>query len=224
MNKKIMALTATGLLALGVTVGGSVLAHDGEDHSPNRVMAQTAENNSQRPDSEELKTRLQERKDALNLRLSNAQKNRLQTRCKSSQGKLRSVEGRINGIETSRNQVYGNLVDRLKDLSAKLQTKNVDTADLDEQILSLEEQVATFKANLAEYKQAVSDLAAMDCESDPEAFKAALEQARTLRATLFESGQNIKAYVRETIKPTLVTIRTALAAQETDDSSEETTE
>ncbi len=212
MNRKITALTTAGAFALVIAVGVPVLAHYGEDHSSDRVMAQTTEPGS-RSSPEELRARLQERKDELKLRLSNAQKTRLQARCKNAQGKLSAVEGRIQGIETSRNEVYGNLVGHLTELSSKLKAKGIDTSQLDMQIVQLEERIAAFKTEFAEYKQAVADLAEMDCEADPEAFKAALEDARSHRKTLHETGQNIRKYVTETIKLTLAVLRAELAAK-----------
>lgn len=217
MYKRITAFTITaGLLAVVLTVSGSVLAVEGEDRANDQPKITQTEQDNKSPEQKqkELKDRLQKHKDTIKTRLTNVEKTRLQSRCKNSQGGLRSVEGRIKGLETSRAQVYGNLIDRLKDLSGKLQTNGVDTTAFDEQIKTLEEQIAAFKAELADYKQAVADLAAMDCGSGPEAFKAALEEARSLRKALRESGQNIKQYVRETIKPTLAAIRAELAAEQ----------
>ncbi len=224
MHKKIMTSVVFGLLAFVLVVGGPVAAHEDEDHSSsNTTQWQPADSNSSHPDPAELKARLQKRKDTLNLRLSNAQKTRLQARCENAQGKIRSVEGRIKGIETSRDRVYANLLSHLTDLSGKLKTKNVDTNQLDAQISLLEESIGAFKAGLAEYKQAVADLTAMDCASDPEAFKAALEESRSYRKTLHETGQNIRKLILETIKPALAVIRAELAAQrEANSSGEET--
>lgn len=223
MNKRIMAFAVTASLAvLNLIIGVPVLAHEGEHGSSSEVMAQTSEQNSPKPNPEELKARLQQRKDALKVRLNTAQKTRLQASCKNAQGKLQSVAGRINGIETSRNEVYGHMIEHLEELSTKLKAKNVDTVTLDEQINALKDQMAAFKTSLTEYKQAVVDLAAMDCQADPEAFKASLDQAREFRKTLHVSGQNIRMYVKETIKPTLVTIRAELVAKaEVNSNSEE---
>lgn len=216
MNKLTKLLTAViGCLVLVVVAAGSALAHDGDGHAHSEATTVQATSGPTEQKLQDIKNRSEKRKsEFLKTRLTNVQTNRLQSRCKNSQGTLRSVEGRIKGIETSRHQVYGNLIDHLKNLSSKLNTQDIDTTQLDEQIKFLEEKIASFRAALDEYKQAVSDLADMDCEADPEAFQAALEQARDLRKTLFTSGQEVKQDVRETIKPTLAAIRAELVASE----------
>ena len=48
---------------------------------------------------------------------------------------------------------------------------------------------------------------AIDCLTDPTAFKAALEAARTSQATVLKDIKAIRAYINDTIKPTLTDIK-----------------
>jgi hypothetical protein len=50
---------------------------------------------------------------------------------------------------------------------------------------------------------------AVDCVADPVGFKAALEAARTSQATVLKDIKAIRAYVNDTIKPTLQAIITS---------------
>jgi hypothetical protein len=50
-----------------------------------------------------------------------------------------------------------------------------------------------------------------DCTADPTGFKASLESARTAREQLAKSAADIRAYIQQTIKPTLVEIRAQVA-------------
>ena len=171
-----------------------------------------------------LQQRLDKRKTEVKTRLNALEKTRLQTRCKAAQGNLSSLKGRITGIETSRTEVYGHLVERLTNLQTKLKAAGLDTAALEQQIMTLQTKIDTFNTDLATYKEAVSDLAGMDCASDPDAFKASLETARTLRQKLVQDGKDIKAYLSDTIKPTLQTLRSQLEAKRSGSTGQEDTE
>jgi len=163
---------------------------------------------------QELTDRLKKRKDALNIKLTLVQEKRIQTRCKNAQGVVSKLQGRITGLETSRAQVYKNLVDRLTDLQTKLDQKGANTAELKTEITELQTKIATFSTDLTAYKQSVSDLAAMDCVTDPTGFKASLEESRTGLKKVHDDGLAIRAYVNDTIKPTLKKIRAELNGEQ----------
>ncbi len=207
----------TPLLVLGATM--PVVAHEGEDHSQvaqtttTEATTETETEVDDPPTPTKLKERLEKRKAALNTRLTTAQKTRVTTRCKAAQGMVSSVSRRIKGVETSRTQVYGNLVDRLTKLSDKLKTSGVDTTTLNTQIDELKTKIATFNTDLAEYHQTVADLAALDCTADPTAFQASLDAARTARTKVADDAKAIKTYLSETIKPTLVQLRSKVATK-----------
>jgi uncharacterized coiled-coil protein SlyX len=158
--------------------------------------------------------RLEARKEKYQLRLTFAQEQRLKSRCKASQGKIRSLEGRIKGIETSRSQVYGNLLERLTVLSSRLDEQGYNVSTLNEQLIDLQINIDTFNVQLENYKTAVSDLAEMDCESNPEAFKASLEEARESLNELKTSSNDIRTYMKGTLKTILQQIRSELMGDE----------
>ncbi len=60
----------------------------------------------------------------------------------------------------------------------------------------------------------------MDCAADPAAFQASLEAARIERAETAESAKAIRAFLSDTIKPTLKELRQQFA--ENADSTNET--
>lgn len=153
------------------------------------------------------KDRLEKRKTELKTRLDAAKLARVKKLCKASQGNLSSISGRIKGLETSRSHVYANLVDRLTKLSGLIKDKGVDTAELDAQITQISTLIEAFNTDLAAYKLAVSDLAAMDCAADPTAFQASLEAARAARAKTADDAAAIRTYLSDTIKPTLKELR-----------------
>lgn len=173
----------------------------------------------QRPQTaEELRlqqARLEQRKAEIKLKLSNAEKLNIQNKCKAAQGLVSSVKGRAKGIETSRSEVYGNIVAHITELSTKLKNKNADTVALNADIAALQAKIATFNTDLATYKQAVIDLADMDCKTDPDGFKASLQAARTALEAVNKDSAAVRSYVKDTIKPELAKLRAALEAAKT---------
>ena len=168
-----------------------------------------------KPDDKDLLQRLSDRKAGLKTKPNTTEQSRLKLKCASAQtGSVKSLSGRIKGIETSRKKVHENLINRLEKLVEKLKVKNVDTTALEAEIVVLKTKIATFDADLALYKQAITDLKSMDCVADPVSFKASLETSRTLKQTVAKDSETIKSYVTETIKPTLKIIQASLETAE----------
>jgi chromosome segregation ATPase len=215
MKAKLKTIFSVSILALLLTVTPTIVIAQGtdEENQTNTTTTTTGE----QTEAAELKARLEKRKAELKTSINAAKQARIKSRCKASQGKLSSISGRIKGLETSRSQVYKNLINRLDNLSDKLAAKGADVATLDEQITQLETLIETFNTDLAAYKQAVADLADMDCVADPTAFQASLDAARTARAKTHESAKAVRSYLTGTIKPTLKDIRAQLEpAEETE--------
>lgn len=168
-------------------------------------------------ESDARKARLDERKAAFKTRIDTAKQARIKNRCKSSQGKLSSIGGRIKGFETSRTQVHANLVDRLTKLNDRLKNANVETGSLETEITQLNVLIESFKSNLRTYELSVSDLAAMDCSADPVSFQASLEAARNNRTTAAESAKAVRTYLTETIKPTIKELKAQFAQNKESD-------
>lgn len=209
MNR-LFALGMSTVLALPILSTVIVLA---QDTTTTPTTTQTETEKPRTP--EEIKAlidRVQARKTELKTKLRVTEKARIQSKCKASQGKVSSIKGRVNGLETSRGQVYKNVVNRLKDLSEKLKNRGADTTALDAAIVTLESKIATFQTSLAAYKEDVSDLAALDCQSDPDGFKASLDASRLAQQQASQDAKAVKGYVNETIKPILKTIRAELEA------------
>ncbi|HSX27616.1 MAG TPA: hypothetical protein VLG25_02440 [Patescibacteria group bacterium] len=158
--------------------------------------------------------RIESHKTAFKTRLSTLQQANIKAKCKNAQGIVKSTSVRIKGVETSRKQVYTNLVNRLTKMSTQLKDQGLDTTTLDSQIDELKTKIATFETDMSSYQQAISDLQEMNCMADPTGFKASLEAARTARAQVLSDSVAIKDYVKNTIKPTLEDLHKQLESQE----------
>lgn len=212
--KKIFSVsTLTLLLAMTPVVATAQSGRSNRVAQDDTTQTTTAteETAPSQTEAEERQARLAERKAALKTRLDAARQARIKSRCKASQGKLSSISGRIQGLETSRAQVYANLIDRLTKLNDRLKTAGVDTTELDSQITQLNTLIDTFNTDLGAYKLSVGDIAVMDCAADPIAFQATLETARTSRTKAADSAKAIRAFLTETIKPTLSDLKAQFA-------------
>lgn len=216
MKSRILLALSTGLL-VPVFAIAPVLAEDqvGDapaqtDNSTSNSQTTTQTTNNTETTKTPLESRLEARKAALKIKLTTVEQKRLESRCKGAQGLVKSLQAKINGTETSRTEVYSNLVDRLTKLQSKLDQKGADTAELKTEITTLQTKINTFKTDLATYKQSVADLVDMNCTTDPTGFKASLEEARTNLKKVHDDGLAIRSYVNDTIKPTLVKIRASL--------------
>ncbi len=209
--KKFLTLFIVSVMALPVFSTPVVLAVENSTTAKTTTTdSSTTQMTHTMTTKQTLAERIADHKAAMKIKITAAQKQRLQTKCKASQGKLSSAGQRINGLETSRTQVYKNIIDRLTKLSDKLKEKGIDTTELNTDIKSLQTKIDTFNTDLTGFKQVVGDLATMDCEADPEGFSAALEAARSDRQQVHDDAQGVRTYIDETIKPLLKTIRSKL--------------
>ncbi len=216
---------ARALLAVAVVTpllaGNVAMAVEGSSNSSSTTSTSNSSSSSSSADTPlteqqktELAKRLSDRKTELKTKLTTAETAKIKGKCTTSQGVISSLGQRIKGIETSRTEVYNNVIDNLTKLSTKLKAKNIDTTTLDTEITTLKAKVATFNTDLTAYKQAVTDLKNMDCVSDPTAFKASLEAARTAREKVSKDAADIRTYLKDTVKVTLKDLRSQVEAKE----------
>ncbi len=218
MKKLIHLFIALGVL-VPVFAAAPVLAVDEAADTPvsSTTEAKEAlkEKIRQRKEAAEktLQERLEQRKAKLAERLTAADSTRLKSRCKAAQAILEGVMTRIDTIKEKRGEVYSSLQERLDTLAANLESQGVDTTVLKTQLAELDTKIDSFQSDLDAFGLAVNDMVAMDCESDPEAFKAALETARELRQTVATGAADIRTYLTDTVKPTLQEIKRQLEGE-----------
>jgi hypothetical protein len=199
------------VLILPLVGGGAVYAqHDDQMNGDEPTSNQTTTNTATTKTREQ---RIKERKDKVTERLTAAKERQVKLRCKAANGLIKSASRRIGSFEAKRTKVYAGVVSRLEGLSPKLKAAGVDTAAFDEQVATLKTKAEAYEMALAELKTAVEDLGDMDCTSDPAGFMATLEEAHKLRMDVIEKGQDFKNYLKNTVKPTLRTIKQQLEAK-----------
>ena len=158
------------------------------------------------------KKRLESYKLGFKTKLDEPSKKRIGERCVAAQSAVDKVSTRQETAVKGRSQAYSNIVERLQKLVESLKLKNIDTAELESQIVILETKIEAFNTTYAAYKTAVSDTAKTDCKADVVAFKAALEKSRSDQKLVVVAAQAVRSYVKDSIKPTLQNIKQQLQA------------
>lgn len=153
---------------------------------------------------------------AQKVKLTAAETARFKLKCVAGQTKVKALGTTIDSRRTARLEAYDSLTARLDTLIAKLKAAKVDTTKLEEEKTELASKVTTFKTDLAKYKVALDDLQSLGCQADPTGFKAALETARSARATVAADAAAIRAYVKDPIKVTLADLKTTLTKDKDD--------
>ena len=207
MRQKLKYLVALGLIVPVMAFGPIVLAHEGEEQT------ETA-NQSDTEKQKTLTERIEKNKDQFKIKLRAAEILALKGKCGSAQTKVKTHIENVSANVPARVKAYQNLYEHLNNLVARLEAKDVDTTTLKEQLETLDQKIHAFDDDLETYKQSLGDLKDINCVADPDGFKAALEAARADRQALTEDMAAIKAYVKDTIKPTLQQIRDQLKTQE----------
>ena len=209
--KKLFAATA---IALPVLLAVPVVVSAQEDVEP--VREATSESRQQTREE-----RVQTYKDRATEALSEAESRRVAGVCQAAQTIVARLQSNIETAIENRSGKYASISSRLAEITAQLQAANIDTTALDAVVAEMNTQAAALNESMQAYQTTITDLAELDCAADPDAFKAALEAARSQRSALIEEAQALKSYVQESVKAALTEIRATLAEQESTEGSEE---
>ena len=102
------------------------------------------------------------------------------------------------------------MTQHLKDLELKLKEASIDTTNLNAVIAELETKTTDILAGFEEYQQMLEDSSEIDCETEPQGFKASIEAARAKRAEIKTMSEEIKSYVKDSVKTLLDQIKASL--------------
>ncbi len=203
INKLIKIVAVLILLPLGVVIPTLSL----ESYYAPPTSAQTTD--------KELEERLKTYKSALKEELRTTEQQRIKLRCLAVQTNIKTLNVRVESVQTKRATAYDNITSKLNDLITRLDAQAFDVTTLQESTTTLTEKVDAYKSTMTEYAQAVEDLTVIDCAQDPTSFKAALETARTKHRQLVTMVGDIRTFIANTTKPQLQTIKAALGKSQT---------
>lgn len=215
MKKKLLYISF--VCSLVFSFSPAVLAVSGDGGMSGRrsdeVATTSTTQETETEDSAGRSTRVDTYKKELKETLTNAVKLRIAERCVASQGIVKVKSTNNSAITKTRNDAYEKVVANLKAVAAAAQKKNINVNTLNANVQALETKVLAFQAANTTFQQALGDLAAVDCKTDPTAFKAALETVRKDQLAVFNAAKDIRTYLKDTVKPTLQAIKAQLESQ-----------
>lgn len=222
MKQRLRYLLAAGLVLPALAVA-PVLAADNTSTTNtnntsstttvNQNSSSTATDDNQPVDMNAVKQHIEQEKAQLKLKLTALEQQKILTKCVPAQAIIKGQTNHVEQGAPNRTKAYQELVDHINQLIDKLKAAKVDTTTLAQEVSTLKTKIATYQSALTDYKQALVDTQSVDCKTDPTGFKAALETARIKQQAVSAAVLDIRTYVTNTIKPTLVQIRTQLVAQ-----------
>lgn len=161
-------------------------------------------------DQAELKKRVDERKARLKTRLDATTKQRLATKCTPAQQKLSEFRGRVTKNDQAYLGKYDAFIKRLEKLEAKLDEEGIKSSELLNQVGELKVKYQALVDAIENMKTSVEDAKSVDCKTDPEGFKAALDDARTQAEAVKSARGDLENYIKTTLKPTIQALKEQL--------------
>lgn len=146
--------------------------------------------------------------------LNEGQEQRIKLRCLAVQANIKTLADRIAEVQTKRKTAYDSIIADVKTLTDGLKNQAFDASNLEQNTKELEDKLSAYQKNISSYKQALEDLTVIDCSQDPATFKAALQAARRTHANLIGQVADIRAYILNTLKPTMQQVREELVSQQ----------
>jgi hypothetical protein len=165
--------------------------------------------------TEQRDARIKAIKEKAEARISAAEEKRVAGKCKAAQTIVGNLQTKMNTVVENRREKYTEITSKLQNLVEKLQAANVDTAELEAAIASVDTDVTASIALIEAYNTSLTDLAKMDCESDPAGFKALIDAARAQRTEIISSHGNLKARINDSVKPIMQALRESIQLSNT---------
>ncbi len=136
-------------------------------------------------------------------------------RCEVARSVITEHLKKYDGMKSERDQKYMEFGDKLTMLIQKLTTEKVAVSTLiadQETFTSLSKELSTAVGDYADSVEK-AQLLAPNCDSDPEAFKLALQESRMQMQTVRAKIKAIRDFIILTLQPDLKQARTELASQ-----------
>lgn len=140
---------------------------------------------------------------------------KLRLKCGIAQANLRVLQAKVVQVKSTRTTAYTNIDDILTNLETSLDEQAFETSTLNSVIKTYQEKVTEYNNNMNTYKQALDDAVTVDCAADPHGFKGALETARLYHDKMVPIITDIRTYLTNTVKTTLLQIKEQLASGRT---------
>ncbi len=181
---------------------------NGPDVSTSTTEDKTTTETETETDKRARLTRLEDnKKKFVQAALTEALKKHIGEKCVAAQSNLKAHRLAKTPIMDKYSEHYDKITAKLDETSTQLKADGIDTTALDADIATLKTKITTFKTSITTFKQALVDLNALDCKTDPTGFKASLEAARTAQTAVLTASKDVHAFLRDTVKPALQALK-----------------
>ncbi len=195
VNKFVKVIAISILLPLGIIIPFFGI----ESHYGSSISAQSQDRS--------LQQRITNYKKNLEREIKKAEEDRMKFRCEVAKTYVSTLSTRLAATQKKRNKAYSKISTQLEELFLRLEAQAFETSKLKENLDVLYSKFSTFTSDMKGYKQAVDDMQQIDCKKDPKSFIAALNEAQVNHAKLVVLVNDIREYIANTVKPSLIQVR-----------------
>lgn len=149
-------------------------------------------------------SRIQQRVEFYKISLSSNERKRLVQRCVSAQSRLSAIRAKAALSTDKRRQTYHNITALVTGMVARLNAQGVTTDEVQKPLQNIQNKMTKFESDYASYQNALDDARLLDCQANPEGFKAALEDARAQRKSLLVAMQDIHELALTDLRDSLI--------------------
>lgn len=148
--------------------------------------------------------------------LSDKEKELVSTRCEQAQISLQKLATRLAETRLARVTTYKQVIASLNNLRTLVVARQVDTSNIE--LLTVEYQLkkSEFETNVTDYQIALDDSIQVDCRSQPEDFRAALEGVRSARKTVVNTSTQIEELTKSNLRTAFDALKLKLQAEGND--------
>ena len=124
--------------------------------------------------------------------LDEARKASIVANCQKSRVALNRVEQVATTAIEERNSLYTNIQQELQAIKLRMFRQGADASETDLLTGKVKQSLEDFSAKATDYQKALTEVASIDCQQQPELFQANLIVMRLKRALLLESSLQLK--------------------------------
>ena len=173
-------------------------------------LAQNASGQSPTRDNE-LSQRIAERLQRLKTAdLDTGEVRALKAKCKAAQNKIQASKKVAEAYSQSQSQQVNKIIENVTRLSSNLKAKNIDPGQIDTLLGGLNELERQIETRYQDYVVALDDSAKVECEANPEGFKASLVDARERFRELADLRKSLKELIKTDLKKSLTELKGSL--------------
>jgi hypothetical protein len=133
------------------------------------------------------------------------------------------INDRLSNFQNKQNvdsTIFGNVYQRLTNLSIRLKSKGLDTTKLNEDLATLKTKIDKVHTDYVSFIDGLKQTQSSTCGHSQGEFMGKLGAARSILLTVRQDRQDVRNYILNTIKPDIMALRQQLAKQEQADNSE----